>query len=984
MNQEKVLNEKQKEAVEFGEGPLLIIAGAGSGKTTVITERIKHLILKKKIAPSEILALTFTEKAAKEMEERVDIAMPYGYTQMWISTFHSFCDRILRDEAIHIGLNPAYILMSEPETIQFLRKHIFEFELKYFRPLGNPGKFLEGMLQHFSRLKDEDVTSDQYLQYASQLKSKNTEPDEIKKTRELAKAYETYEDLKVKEGVMDFSDLISNTLRLFRIRKNVLSQYQKAFKYVLVDEFQDTNYAQNQLAILVSGAKKNITVVGDDDQAIYRWRGAAISNIVHFKKQFPKAKIVTLSTNYRSTQEILDTSYTVIQNNNPDRLEIQEHINKKLIAARKIKGSDIEFLFAKRVEDEAELVVKKIEELTTKRKLAYKDIAILVRANDHSQAFTRALIRHNIPFQFLGPGRLFKQEEVKDLIAYLKVLYNFEDSASLYRVLNLPVFKLTARDIAGFLNLARRKNFSLFETLEYIIYYTKQEDQQPEFFSKEETTEKVKCIVEMIIKHLKRVPKESAGQILYYFLTDSGLLNEFLKSSNPQDKRYQNIAAFFDKLKTYESEHDDASVFAVVDWIDLSMQMGESPKATDTDWVENNAVNILTIHSSKGLEFPAVFLVNLVTQRFPTRERREQIPISVDLIKEILPKGDYHLQEERRLFYVGMTRAKDYLSMTGAHFYGEGKRERKLSPFISETFGEEYIDTILKKEQAKQTAYQPSLLEWAQLSPVPSSSLPQTMNHDLSTRITYISYSQINTYDICPLHYKLRYILKIPAAQTASQSFGSSIHAALRDFYLDWMKNKSIKRQHILTTLKKDWIQKGYESKAHEKHAYAKAEHILTSYVKEYFDPKITKTLALEIPFQIVLKGSDTHPMLKVGGRIDRVDQLDDSKIEILDYKTGNNVPEEKELASDLQLTMYGFAAHYIQTPPFNKKPEDIVLSLMYLEENIKLSTVRTLTQLEKCKKLIFEKVEEIEKSDFTCSRSQLCQNCEYKMLCSS
>ena len=292
MNDEiKKLNPEQIEAVQHGQGPLLIIAGAGTGKTTVITERIKWLISQNLAKPSEILALTFTDKAAREMEERVDVAMPYGYTQMWISTFHAFCDRILRNESIHIGFNPAYKLMTEAETIILLRQNLFKFDLNYFRPLGNPTKFLGGMLQHFSRLKDEDVAPKEYLKYAQELKIKNEklkiEKEEIEKTLELAKAYQTYEELKVKEGVADFADLISVALKLFRTRPNILKQYQDQFEYLLVDEFQDTNYAQNQLAMLLAGERKNITVTGDDDQSIYRFRGAAISNIIQFRQNYP-------------------------------------------------------------------------------------------------------------------------------------------------------------------------------------------------------------------------------------------------------------------------------------------------------------------------------------------------------------------------------------------------------------------------------------------------------------------------------------------------------------------------------------------------------------------------------------------------------------------------------------------------------------------------------------------------------------------------
>lgn len=987
------LNREQFTAVTYGEGPLLIIAGAGTGKTTVITERIKYLILKKEVLPSQILALTFTQKAAEEMEERVDMAMPYGYTQMWISTFHAFCDRILRNEAIHIGLNPAYKLMTEAETILFLRENIFKFNLSYFRPLGNPNKFLEGMLQHFSRLRDEDVTPEEYLKYAEGLTkdanvSRNSRTvrdfsedqlQEVKKTLELAHAFKAYQELKSKEGTMDFADLITNTLKLFRERKNVLKQYQEQFSYILVDEFQDTNFAQNQLAILLAGKQRNITVVGDDDQAIYRWRGAAISNIIQFKNQFPNVKIVTLTKNYRSTQEILDKAYSLIQYNNPDRLEVKGKVDKLLKAQRGEKQYPIELLYKNRVEEEADTVARKIQKLVAKDNLEYKDIAILVRANDHSLSFVRALQRHNIPYQFLGPGRLFHQEEIKDLIAYLKVLYSFEDSTSLYRVLNLPILELEPRDISAILNFARRKNFTLFEALERV---TEAADKS-ELFLKDQTLEKIKNIVSMIKRHLKRVPKDSAGQILYYFLKDSGMLNKFLSAKTDKEvRKYQNVAKLFDKLKTFEIEHDDARIFPVVDWIDLSMQMGESPLAADVDWSENNAVNILTIHSSKGLEFPVVFLVNLVSQRFPTRERREQIPIPSILIKEILPEGDYHLQEERRLFYVGMTRARDRLYFTAANFYGEGKRDRKPSPFVYDALGEENIKKILDNQKIENQIVQPSLLDWA----TSLNLRPTTKDQRLKTQINYISYSQIQSFSICPLHYKIQYILKVPTPPSASLSFGSSIHAALRDFYQRSFEDKKQNIEDILPLLEKQWINEGYGSRAHESQALERAKYILLQYLKNNFAPasEKAKPIAVEIPFSFFIKRSTSQQMpIKIAGRIDRVDKIDSRKIEIIDYKTGSNIPKKRELESNLQLTLYALAATQVKSDIFDKKPEDLILSLHYLDEEKKLTTTRTQNQLEEAKNKILEIVSEIEKSDFACIGSSFCQNCEYKMLCS-
>jgi DNA helicase-2/ATP-dependent DNA helicase PcrA len=677
------LNKEQKQAVEYNKGPLLIIAGAGTGKTTVITERIRYLLRKGLAKPDEILALTFTDKAASEMEERVDRILPYGYTQMWISTFHSLCDSILRDEGIAIGLTPGFKLMTEAESILFLKRNLFKLSLSYFRPLGNPNKFLEALLTHFSRLQDEDVTPSEYMKFANAQLKKKPKTDEERldkqKTLELSKVYNEYSSLKYKEGVLDFSDLIAQTLHLLRTRRNILKTYHNKFKYVLVDEFQDTNFAQNELAILLAGTRKNITVVADDDQAIYRWRGAALSNVIQFKNNFPGAKIITLSKNYRSTQTILDHAYGLIQHNNPNRLEALENISKKLSSQKKVDGPPIEFIFKQRADEEAEEIALKIKSVIKKHKYKYSDFAILVRANNHSRPITLALTRNRVPYQFLGPGYLFQQEEIKNLIAYFKTLYNLSDSVSLFRVLSMDVFDINARDINFLLSFARKSNFSLFEALEQVDR-TNLADQ---------TKIKVKRIVNMISKHLSRIKKDPPGQILYYFLIDSGLYKYFLDvKTEKQEQEAQNVASFFDKIKTFETLNRDASVYSMIDWIDLVMDLGDSPIIQEADFKNINAVNILTIHSSKGLEFPVVFMVNLVSDRFPTRERREKIPINNQLVKELTEEGDHHLSEERRLFYVGMTRAKDFLFFTAAKFYADGKRQKKISQFVFEALPE--------------------------------------------------------------------------------------------------------------------------------------------------------------------------------------------------------------------------------------------------------------------------------------------------------
>ncbi len=994
VNEEKKLNSEQLEAVQFGQGPLLIIAGAGTGKTTVITERIKWLVAQELAKPSEILALTFTDKASREMEERVDVAMPMGFTQMWISTFHSFCDRILRSEALHIGLSPNYNLLTQAETVQLLRRNLFKFQLQYFRPLGNPTKFIEGMIQHFSRLKDEDVSPAEYIKWAKSpkqnLKNKD-DNEEAAKYLELAKAYQVYEELKVKEGVMDFADLIAQTLKLFRNRPGILRQYQNQFKYILVDEFQDTNFAQYALLKLLAppAEKPNLTVVGDDSQSIYKFRGAAISNILQFMDDYQKAKQVILNKNYRSTQTILDRAYQLIKYNDPDTLEVKLGISKDLKKTRQVKEVPVEFIHADRVENEAEAVAKEIEksvnpkirhaELISASSVSalrnadtshteilkqvqdddlyhYKDIAILIRANNHAEPFIRSLGRKGIPYQFLGPGMLFRQEEIKDLIAYLKVLTNFEDAVSMYRVLSMNVFDIPGRDLAVITNFARRHNLSVFATCE----------QLEKVFVTPKTRETVEKLVKMINHHLSLLKKETAGQILYYFLQESGMLPKLAEfQSGAEEKKAQNISKFFDKLKTYEVEHEDASVYAVSDWIDLSLEMGESPLATDMDWTDVDAVNILTVHSSKGLEFPIVFLVNLVSERFPTRERKEQIPIPDALVKEILPVGDFHLEEERRLFYVGMTRARDRLYLTAADYYGEGKREKKISPFVYETLGEEVAS---RKSQVSNNS-QLSLLEWDKQKPEAISSTTLS-----SQPVTYLTYSMIQSFNECPMHFKARYILGLPTPPSAALSFGTSLHAALRDFYrLD--REKQNPEDFLMELYKNNWIDEGYEDKEHEKLTFAKGQKFLRAFLKEKENLKI-KPLAIEQPFRFRLGN------LTVAGKIDRVDAKEDGKIEIIDYKTGASVPKQEDVDKDLQLSIYALAASLVPDKPFARQAADLELSLYYFETGERLKTQKTEKQLEETKKILLDWQKKISESDFSCRKTDRCRHCEYRLLC--
>ncbi len=971
------LNSSQQKAVEYNDGPLLIVAGAGTGKTTVITEKIKYLIENDKAETSEILALTFTEKAADEMEERVDVALPYGYTDTWIMTFHSFCDRILQDEAIHIGLNSAYQLMSQAEAVQLLRDNIFGFDLDYFRPLGNPTKFVTDLLHHFSRLQDEDVSPEAYLAYARQKEKDLTdEADEEKqleavKTKELAGCFQQYQELKIKEGVMDFGDLIANVLQLFRQRPNVLQRYRKNFKAILVDEFQDTNIAQYELLKLLApaGNRPVLSVVADDSQSIYRFRGAAMSNVLQFMDDYAEAESIVLLKNYRSTQPILDSAYQLIQQNNPDTLEAKLGISKDLKSVSG-NGETPQLLYAQKVEDEAEEVVNTIQQLKDKEGYGNEDFAILVRANRHADPFIRCLKRHNIPYQFLGPGQLFRQPEVKDLIAYLQVLDDLTADQSFYRLLCYGPFELSGRSLNILVNFARQANLSLFRAAEEIGQLVESENgaEPPGFPQKDQ--EKLKQLVKTIYRHLELVKQETAGQILYYFLEDSGLLEKMTQAeSRQEEKQIKNISRFFDRLNQYEVTHEEARVPAIVEWIDMALDLGDSPLSEQIDWFEEDRVNILTIHSAKGLEFPVVFLVNLVPGRFPTYHRRQRVPIPQDLIKEILPEGDFHEEEERRLFYVGMTRAEERLYMTASKYYASGKRARKVSPFVFEALGEEKV-TGRKATQSDQLSifkYQPEEQK-EEKSPRPG------QERD------YFSYSQLNTFAHCPAQYRWKYLQKVPTAPTEAQNFGSIIHQTLYDFYrrqlnlfeegkeaADWAT-----KENLLALFDKNWRGLGFSSKAYEKRLKREGEQMLVDFFEEEFSPQ-DQPVYLEKRFTLPLDEE-----VKVGGIFDRVDKKED-KFEIIDYKTGKT-KDKKEAKKSLQMKLYALAA----TSPgiLGARPENLQCTFHFLKEKVKRTVSYTAEELEAARSEALEEIEEIKDSDFAPTPGFWCDFCPYKMVC--
>ena len=942
----KGLNQEQKQAVTHKKGPLLIVAGAGTGKTKVITERMVYLVLSKTTQPSEILALTFTEKAANEMLERVDLAMPLGYEEIWISTFHSFCDRILREEGLAIGLNTKYRILSEAETWHFIRKNLYQFNLEYYRPLSDPTQFIYALLTLFNRAKDNDVTVEEFLAFSKQTESDSQDSEEIKRVKELATAYQTYQDLLLKENSLDFGDLQSFTLRLLRTRKGIRERYQKKFKYILVDEFQDTNYAQNELLKLLIGKEKNITVCGDDDQSIYKFRGASITNILQFKRSYPECEIVVLTKNYRSPQVLLDDAYQLIRNNNPDRLEVKEGINKRLVSTSPKTTEDvIEFRRFEMPEDEAEWVSKKIDALH-KRRVSYQEVAVLARNNDHLNPFIASFRYHNIPYRFVGNRGLYEQEEIRDLIAYLKVLSNPSDDVGLFALLSLPLFKIEIKDLLPLLNFAKRYNEHLYPIIRDPLSLEKN------FILSSDTKKNLRRITNFLDSEINTINRKSASQILKDFLEESGYLKNLLAVETVENvRKIQNINLFFKKILEFEAASSNATVLALVEYLDLMLAAGESPAQAEIEDVE--VVNLSTVHSAKGLEFPFVFIVELVEGRFPFPFRREEISLPDPLIKEEIPPGDMHLQEERRLFYVGMTRAKKGLWLTASSSYTPAKIWR-TSRFVKEALGE-----VTQETQAKLPIVAPLFLPREE----------EKYFFDLPVTIREFSYTQLKNYEYCPFFYKLKYLIGVPELPKAGYSFGQTIHRTLKDFYSLVRNKKEVSKEKLLTLYERNWLREGYITKEQEEEQKIKGKRSLESFYESQ-ESDFGNPLYLEQFFKVRIGD------IFLRGQIDRIDILDDGEYEVIDYKSGNP-PARKNITSEEQLTIYALACKEV----LNFFPK--ILSFYYLGTNEKLSAARKPADLEQIKEKILLTISKIKKREFPpLGDKRKCKMCSYRLIC--
>ncbi len=942
------LNEKQRQAVSHKEGPLLVVAGAGTGKTRVITERIAHILKEGWCNNDEILALTFTEKATAEIEERVDTLMPLGYEAIAIRTFHGFCDSILRDYAIDIGISPAFHILSGVDQWQFMRDNLYEFELDYYRPLNNPTKFIDALVGYFSKLKEELNSPEDALNFAKELeKAAKEEEDKLEAQRqmELAKAYGKYQELMLKNNFLDFADLQFKTIELFNKRPNILKFLQNKFKYVLVDEYQDTNIAQNKIVDMLAGGHKNIMVVGDDDQSIYKFRGAAISNILQFQENYPEASVVVLTENYRSTQKILDFAYEVIQNNNPDRLEVKAGIDKKIKGQSEGDAESIHLVHSSTIEQEIDYV---LDEIKASEK-ALSDIAILVRANAHAQPYIEAFKRRNIPYTFVSERGLYQKKEISDLIAVLRVLSNPKDDISFYAVLRMPIWKLSMESIAMVIREAKTKYMSVWKAIQ--------------------NKDEFKHLYETLYHVLEYSKEHSVGETLYEFVSKLELYEELLKEDNLEaEDQVINIASFFTKIREFERGNEQKSVIDFVNYLDLAEEAGDNPNVQFDQGREG--IFISSVHGSKGLEFDTVFVAGVTSDRFPPRRQKDPIEIPDKLVHEILNDKDSHVEEERRLFYVAITRAKNKLHLLYSDFYNyssaKNPRKKKLSPFVAEVLEKVELTQVEKTVEGAEKFLKPKAIE------KPTEEMKRE-------KINHFSYSQLSSFENCPRQYEYAYVFNIPTPPGANLSFGSTMHNTLQAFYKLVMQNKQaslfeefspdVSLENLLKIYEEKWLSDGYDSKEHMELRKERGREILSQFYG-HFEKEMADVKFLEKGFKLKV-GPYT-----IGGRIDRADQKEDGTLEIIDYKTGKS-RSQKEVDSNLQLMIYAMAAKEC----FGQAAS--LLTLYFLDDDTKLSTDPDEEKLEEAKAKIVELGDKINESNFAPKPDKFkCKYCPFNKIC--
>ena len=975
------LNDAQRRAIAHGEGPLLVIAGAGTGKTRVITERIRHLLeTDETLSGENILALTFTKKAAGEMKARVVKATGERGKAVTLATFHSFCEALLKEA------QPDRMALEQVDHWILLRRNMARLKLDKYRRLAEPGQFLSDFISFFSRCQDELVSSEDYQRYAdelaAQLEAERAALDEdtykeraeqVTQEREIARVYRASEELLREKNAVALNGLISEAVALLKKNADLREMLQQRYKHILVDEFQDTNIAQLELLHLLSAGQRNIVVVGDNDQAIYRFRGASFGSFKLFLERFTGWKTgedstpyrVALTENYRSTPNILRVATQVIAQN-----EVSADFPKKVLQPAKPEGERIRIAELATAEEEARWVAAEFARLHSTGQ-RWKDFAVLYRQHAHRDQLVEELFRRKIPF-VISKLSILEHPMVRDVRAYLRLIAAPFDDIACARVLSAPAWHLQASDLVRLAErTARKRGTALYDVL--------QAPQSELPFDASQSS--LPALLEFLTAQRKTLKLRTAGEIL------SDLIEwlEVPQRAGTQDRKYVHRLAQF--VKEWEPKSETRGLPEFLEYLDYFEQAGGTLSLEDD--APGDAVQLMTVHGAKGLEFPHVFLLRVNQGAFPARNRAPLFEFPTALMKEELPQGDFHIQEERRLFYVALTRAEHRLTITTLP-----EKKGKVPTFIEDIV----MEPSVKRRDVMQTAPKVRVTEagipaGAAQEAVDSSLFPASATppkifsriaqwaetfHPPVPEPLQLSPSAVENYRKCPQQYLFGYLWSLKEGPKATLTFGSVMHSTIKRFLGEFRKGNYLPFEEVQRLFELEWRSAGFEDEYQEA-GYKKdgIEQLRVFYAAiQKAPPQIREQ---EKSFELPLENNVT-----ITGRMDQVNSLGRADlsavtkmndVEIVDYKTGRP-KKDADARKDLQLSLYALAAKEI----FDWNPVRLVFH--YLQNNQVQVTARDAKQLDEAQKLVQEVAADIRAAEFPAKPGFICRTCAYKPIC--
>ncbi len=997
------LNEKQRMAVEYLKGPLSVFAGPGTGKTRVTTHKVAYLI-EQGYDPSEILALTFTQKAAREMEERVRELVP-GVRGINISTFHSFCNEIVNENALTLGVNSGRTVLTQPYQQAFLYRNMESLGLEYFDVSKDPRDLAKTFQSAITRFKQENISPERLSDYleslAPEVERILEEPEdeitgpqsslvgEFARLSDFLRAYVAYEEFKEEKGLIDFEDMQLLALRLLENNPVVLQSYRKKIKYVIVDEFQDTDYIQLQLIFRLAD-KGNITIVGDDDQSIYRFRGAYLTNVHEFRKFYTdrgmKPEEIVLDTNYRSTEDIQKIASALIENN-PERV-------KKIVHTGKGKGAPVIMYHYDTEEDQAYHTAIKIKEMKETLGLNWGDFAILFRKRADSRRVADALGKAGLPFEVLGSRDYFGKPIIRSVFSYLSYVSDpLNHEYELAHILLRPGYGLTPLDVRLLSGLAKDRGVSMWEAMQDLSDYTGNRKGMESF------VETMNSLFDAL------------GEGGIYGLVRAILFSrDFFRVEIHRDNR-ENIRLlnrFLRITEEYLDLYPDSDIDSFMEHLEVMKRLGIDD---EEEYGSGERIHIMTVHGAKGLEYPVIFVPALNEKHFPTNFRKKEIPIPdeiSDAVKSSYGDEDQHYFEERRLLYVAATRAKDHLILSYCDIYHGNKKATPPSRYREEIKGlyegqdisnvepielasddvhERMLDHLIRSVQREE--WQSALDAIAGLAMNRGASL-SSLSFDRSVRVEDIlsrmdsiemepvkyhaenstySPSQLKKYEECPRQYYFRYILGIPEERKTWFYLGTTVHLAVEMITRRLRDGEQVSEPEALAILDTLWSPSAYTSPAKERKDREDAERMIIDFMRRQAT-KSGEIIGIEEWIELDVGGK------KIKGKVDRMD-LVDGHIDVIDYKTSKNTLSRPKLKKDFQMGLYWAGTEELKGIPVKSTGH------WYLRKDKEVMVELSPQELDEIKQRALSVIESIESGNFEPKPDyNTCRWCDFRELC--